>query len=291
MDNCRKAPPALPKDDRIRERRIFPQIGLEKVLDMIEKKCGNIDHEEYGDVKSENDHDVVIFLPMATREFKNMVYWGEVHPINRCEQLYQGMGHIVFDGTRRIIIISHFLYLYAAERTPVSAALNNGKADLFLERVELEREIYRKYEKKCNKRKDGFEYDPIVEVTGPSVAVLYGHTHPGIGTFFSPPDKVSGFATPNLPAVTFVADPIRREMKAGVGIELRDARIIVYSYKDCENKPTRDRSKDECKDMFSEAVKVCSGLIDPEAGINGRVKAYTTLTGAQKFKAEITMKS
>ena len=291
-DNKRLPPPELPKDTRVRERRMYAEIPLKKVLKLITDKCGNIDLKKYGSVRSGEESDVLIFLPMATREFYNMVYWGEVHPVNRYEQIYQGIGHIVTDGSRRIIIVSHFLYLYAAERTTVSACITKGKADSFLERIELERDVYHENERRCNKKSDGSVYDPFVDLTGLSEPVLYGHTHPNLGTFFSPPDRVSGFATPDLPAVTFVADPVKKQMKAGVGTELRDAHILVFSYREDAGDRIVNNTGNKAvgRNVLSEALCLCSELLNSDHNAKGRVSSYTTITGAQKFKADITIK-
>ena len=228
----KRTPPDLPKNSYVELKRAFPQMKLSKVIDLINEKCGNLSMEKYGVKTTTDNTDVLIFLPMAYREFKTMIYWGENHPVNRYEQLYQGIGHIIQDGNRRIIIISHFMYIYAANRSPVSACIFEDKYDSILERLELEREIYVKNEKICNRKADGTIFDPFIEIAGPSEPVLYGHTHPNLGCFFSGPDRVSGFASTSLPAVTFVADPIRKDMKAGVGRELSDAAINCFSYMD-----------------------------------------------------------
>lgn len=231
-DKMKKTPPPLPVDNRTKEKRKYPDISLDKVVEMVMEKCGNVSVERFGTKLKDKETDVLIILPMADKELKTMIHWGECHPINKYEQIYQGIGHYIMDGTRRIVIVSHFLYIYAAERSPVSAAIINEKYDSIMARIEYERDIYRKNERSSNNCANGKEYDPFVDPVGLSEPVLYGHTHPGLGCFFSPPDKTSGFATPDIPAVTFVADPIRREMKAGVGIDLKDAHILVFSYSD-----------------------------------------------------------
>lgn len=311
----RVSPPELPKNPVIRQKRKFPEVKLQKVLDLIKHYCGPVDVEYFGSAKDEKDADILIFLPTATREFKNMVYWGEVHPINKDEQIYQGMGHILMDGNKRIIVVSHFLYIYAARRTSVEAGILGDKADSMMTRIEYERELYVKYEMSCNRKKDGTFYDPIVEIAGPSEAVIYGHTHPNLGCFFSPPDRRSGFATPDLPAVTFVADPIRKEMKAGVGMELKDAEIMVFSYESDlksvrtdqrgyvtkktfgadtrEISEVRDVSSTQpvkADELISEISRDCSKLMSPTYGSKGKFTSRTTVTGTQKIKMEMTLK-
>lgn len=311
----RVSPPELPKNPVIRQKRKFPEVKLQKVLDLIKHYCGSVDVEYFGSAKNDKDADVLIFLPTATREFKNMVYWGEVHPINKDEQIYQGMGHILMDGNKRIIVVSHFLYIYAARRSSVEAGILGDNADSIMTRIEYERNLYVKNEMSCNRKKDGTFYDPIVEIAGPSEAVIYGHTHPNLGCFFSPPDRRSGFATPDLPAVTFVADPIRKEMKAGVGMELKDAQIMVFSYesepksvktdfKTYEAKRTvgvevseagteravRNPQSIKADELISQISRDCSELMNPMYGAKGKFTSRTTVTGAQKIKMEITWK-
>lgn len=192
---------------------------------MIKDKCAPVNFDKYG-----KGTDKVIFLPKAARRLMTMVDWGMRSPVNRCEQIYQGMGHIFVNDDHRVIVISHVLYIYAAERTPVSACIFKGTYDPILERIEYERNLYIQDESRFNKDIDGRLFDPFVNY-GPSEVVLYGHTHPGLGCFFSEPDRRSGFACENLPAVTFVLDPHNKDMKAMTGIEERDAEVIVCTYK------------------------------------------------------------
>lgn len=306
----RKERPKLPEDKRARMKKEviqYKQIKLSDITENISQKCGNTKFAKYG--TQSNNGDVVIFLPMATKEFETMVYWGEYHPVNRDEQIYEGIGHIFMDGNRRIVVVSHFLYIYAAERTPTSACIMNGTFNSVMTRIEYEVDIYNKNEVKYNVRKDGTLLNPVVGIAGPSRPVLYGHTHPNLGCFFSPPDRVSGFATPDFPAVTFVADPIRKEMKAGVGVELSDAEILVYSYesdskvakdeirtfstkKTTDAEPLRIRSAKPVKtdELIAEVSRDCSELLNPLHGAKGKFTSRTTITGAQKIKMEMTWK-
>lgn len=304
----RKEPPKPPKQNHKSAKKTYPVMSLAEVMETINQKCGPVVVDKYGLKRVYDDTDIVVFLPQATKEFKNMVYWGETHPINRYEQIYEGIGHVVYDGNRRIIIVSHFLYIYAAERSPVSACIMNGTYNPIMSRIAYEIEVYTENEERCNRKRDGYVFDPFIAVAGNSIPVLYGHTHPNLGCFFSPPDRTSGFANPNLPAVTFVADPIRMDMKAAVGVELSDAQVIAYSYKETE--------RDECakeasvaedvdvshedgaeslnvtvpEDLISEIGRSCNKLLSPLYGAKGKFISRTTFTGAQKLKMEMTLK-
>lgn len=221
-------PPPLPVDKRKREKRKFPSLSKDDAMKLIHDRCPAINIERYGD-----GTDKVIFLPNATKKLLSIVDWGMKTPNNRYEQIYQGMGHIFVNDDHRVMIISHVLYIYAAERSPVSARIFNGTFDSIMERIEYDRYIYNQNEKSCNNAGKGKVYDPFIEY-GSSEVVMYGHTHPGLGCFFSGPDRRSGFACEDLPAVTFVLDPIGKDMKAMTGVEERDAEIIVCSYKGSE---------------------------------------------------------
>ncbi len=291
-----KRPPQLPKSRHIKEARIIPKKSLDSIIKDIETRCGQTYVERYGPIKVSADTDVLIILPQATKELKTMIYWGERHPVNVDEQLYQGMGHAFMDGSRRIIVISHFLYIYAAERTRTSACIQNGTYNPIMSCIEYERSIYNRNEVDFNRTKDGFEYNPFVEEYGVSEPILYGHTHPDLGCFFSGPDRRSGFATSDFPAVTFVADPIQKDMKAGVGIELRDAQILVYSYED-----KKQDAGDKTENVFSKGQKTASDCIDDIGSaynklmnlgsrITGEYKSHTTRSGTQKINMKVCIK-
>ncbi len=296
MNNRNNKPPELPRAPHIKERRVIPLKTVGSVIEDIEKKCGHVCVERFGPINGSADTDVLIILPQATKELKTMIYWGEKHPINVDEQIYQGMGHIFVDGVKRIIVISHFLYIYAAERTRTSACILNGMYDSMMHRIEYERSIYNKNEVNYNHTKDGFEFDPFVERYGISEAILYGHTHPNLGCFFSGPDRKSGFATEDLPAVTFVADPIRKDMKAGVGRELRDAQILAYSYEDkrldagdkTEKKSSQGQKK--ASDYVNDIGSAYNRLMNSRDGIHGDYRSYTTRSGRQKINMKVSIK-
>lgn len=225
MNRNKTLPPPLPTSSSKPVAREFPELGYEKVLSEIKDKCAPISITLYGKGKHK-----VVFLPEAWQELKQMIYFGRKHPVNTYEQQYQGMGHVFIDELQNItIVVSHFLYIYSATRNKTFATVSNGNNDSMLERLEKERDIYNQFEITCNQSEDGYVYDPFVKFS-PSEVVLFGHTHPNLGAFFSPPDRASGYATKTLPAVTFVCDPIRKEMKAMVGLKEEDAQVCVCEY-------------------------------------------------------------
>lgn len=282
MINNRKnnMPPPLPKQDEkaIDEELSFSHISYEMVMDMIKNKCGNVVFKIYkpNTNKNRSGNDLVIFLPVASRELYNIIYWGERTPINNYEQLYMGMGHVFVDESgRRIIVISHVMYVYAAERNQVSAQKKTPERVGIMEYIDLERDIYRKNSKLCNMTSDGFMFDPFVDEV--SYTILLGHTHPGLHVFFSEPDRKSSMACSRLPAVTFVADPINKELLAMVGIEESYADIIMWEYDSerhveetkLESDPVIENTHDKAVADVEEGIRILMS----ERGTKGKISS------------------
>lgn len=220
-------PPPLPNDPREKvkkEEKRMTVLSIKEVFNKIEEKCETTKVRKFGS----GNHYVVI-LPEAWEELKSMIGWGKRTPTNVYEQLYQGMGHYFRneDGNY-ILIVSHFLYIYAAHRSSTSACISNGEYDSMMRRIEYERKIFCANEVSYNRTSTGKIYNPWANWG--SEVNIYGHTHPDIGVFFSYDDKGSGYATPAKPAAIFVADPIRKLLKAGVGVKQEDAQIVVFEY-------------------------------------------------------------
>jgi len=294
-------PPELPQDNRVRTKKTYPVLSMKEVVRKIQEDCAPSEYFRQGVGK----HYVVI-LPEAWEELKMMIGWGKRTPSNVYEQIYEGMGYCFDNGEGKwILVITHFLYIYAANRSPVSACISNGVHDSILARLEYEREIYCKNEAKYNKSPEGYKYNAFVGEQGPSYVNLYGHTHPDIGVFFSHDDRTSGFATPDFPAATFVADPIRKQVKAMVGIGQEDAQVVVFEYKktatekkavkECidipvikEKKLNNDRRK-TAEELVIELGRTCNELLNPIYGSTGNYVAKTTFTGKEHIKVDIKL--
>ena len=212
----------LPERKFTELKRSYPVMSLEDILGKIRKECSDFTHDTYG----AGDH-TLVFLPGATAELEQLVYWGGRYPVNIFEQQFQGVGHIYDSNGSYTIIVSHFLYIYSASRGATHARIFEDANDTMLSRLERERGIYNAHEVKYNKDRFGRPNDPFAAENNLSEVVLMGHTHPDLGCFFSPTDRGSNCATPTIPVATFVCDPIRRDMKAMVGIKESSARIIV----------------------------------------------------------------
>lgn len=285
MESVRR-PPELPVSDRKVKEKVYPRLSLKEILTIIGGQCAPVGIETYG----KGLHKVVI-LPEAWEELRHMIYYGKRHPVNIYEQQYQGMGHIFIDDNGVItVVISHFLYIYSACRGSTVAYVAKDKYDSMMERLEQEREIYKEFEVKYNQTVDGYKYDPFVEF-GPSEVVFYGHTHPGIGVFFSPDDRKSGYATKTLPAVTYVCDPIKKDMKAVVGLAQEDAQILVchYSRKNMANKTRKvdcireDKKRQDEKNVSIEKLVSSLGVQCNEVlakdGAKGKYESYYSRNG------------
>lgn len=243
-------PPPLPDDHREKvekKEKKIPVFSIKEVFNLIKEKCDDTKARKYG----AGNHFVVI-LPEAWEELKCMIGWGKRTPANVYEQIYQGMGHYFrnVDGNY-ILVVSHFLYIYAAQRSPTSACISNGEYDSMMRRIEYEREIFCGNEVRYNRTLTGKVFNPWAEL-GSEVDV-YGHTHPDIGVFFSSDDKGSGYATPTKPAAIFVADPIRKQLKARVGVEQEEAQIVVFEYS--TKVPTVNYLRNSNRDIDIERMK------------------------------------
>lgn len=298
--NTESLPPALPLDNRRKTVKMYPVLSLREVLKRIGDKCGKTDIKKYG-----HGLNYVVILPKAWEELKAIIDWGKRTPANVYEQLYQGMGYY-FNNTdgKRILVVTHFLYIYAANRSPVSACIFEGTYDSIMQRVEYERNIYSRNEARYNVSPEGYVYNPFVNEYGSSEVILYGHTHPNLGVFFSSDDRTSGFATPDMPAAIFVADPIRLQLKAAVGVEQGDAQVIVCSYcsglngkAEKEEQPretgpeklgsSEARSEDE---LIAQLCQICTNLLDSQQNcVKGYYSINTTMTGKEHIKVDILL--
>ena len=308
MNNClnksvKEAPPALPYDPRKKEIKKLAEFSLFEIKRLAETRCEPFEYQFYGE---KNGEDVVFILPEAWEKLTHIIDWGKRTPTNTFEQIYQGMGYCFTDGKRRILVITYFLYIYAANRSPTSACINDGEQDSIMRRIEIERGIIQTNEAKCNITPDGkYVYNPYITRYGCSKVNAYCHTHPGIGTFFSYDDKTSGYATPDNPSAIMVADPIKKEIKARVGIEQRDAQVIVCekitNNKSLCSKSTINSRSDGTNDANISGIKSkemvikelgssCNELLNPIYGSRGNYSVRTSFTGKEHIKVNISIK-
>lgn len=225
-------PPPLPNRTKITPRE-FAVLSLNDISRIVEERCGNVFVlERHGEGSNH-----VIILPEAFQEFKSIVSYHRVSPMNRCEQKYIGLGHFFADKEGNIsVVVSHFIQFHTMNRTTISASSlgPNGERNPGVDFLEYYRNEYIQSENVYNTDAFGFSVDPFVDKYGHSEFVLDGHTHPNLGTFFSNTDIQSGTAhAGQLPVCIFVCDPIRGEMLGRIGKDFSDAQVIVYDRELC----------------------------------------------------------
>lgn len=280
--------PPLPADTCPAPAVQYPRLTPEQIRNEIRSRCGAGRMSCY----SRGKHHLFI-LPEAWEELRSMIYFGKRTPVNVYEQQFQGMGRIFVAADGRIsIVVSHFLYIYSASRGPTHSQIRGDVQDRTLDRLQAEREIYLKLEKQYNTLPNGRVRDPFIRY-GKCAVVLGGHTHPDLGCFFSPPDHASSFATPHFPAVTFVCDPIRKDMKAMVGVDEEEAVVCVMDYGQEEHETAPEPGHGEpvstpelrqnSVSMIQELSRVCSGVLQT-LGVSGSFRSRRGMDGKMHIK-------
>ena len=280
----RKAPPLPDNGDAVQEKLAIPTVSLKKLIAVIEGKCAPSKPVRFGKGKH-----TLIILPEAWEELKQMICFGKRRAVNRYEQHYEGLGHYLRDENGfTIIVVTHFMYIYSGNRGPSHATIISGSDASMLDLLEQELAIYNELEPKFNKDEAGFYLDPLLEVCGPSRVVVFGHTHPGIGVFFSQTDHGSHYATDKAPFASVVCDPIQKQMKCMMGVDHADAQIIAYEAfsaqqidkeddgidAECEQ-PVRPMSKQE----LAQEIARYANLLLARNGVKGSFDSYRSWRG------------
>lgn len=244
----KKTVPPLPKQPkREKKEKVYPIISMEEVCQAIEEKCGALIAERHGEGRPNK----VVILPEAWEEMKIMLSYGRESPMNQLEQQFTGYGK--FFRTKEgntIIVVSHFIQVHTMNRSPISASYLSvdGTSNPGLDFLEYYRDEYLNSEAKYNRDAKGYLINPFLEEFGNSEYVLEGHTHPGVGVFFSATDKETGRAhAGNTLLCTFVCDPIRRQMLGAIGGNFEPADVIVYGRSQSSQKKTT-------KEVFDDEV-------------------------------------
>ena len=255
IDEKKKVPPPpLPKQpERKKEEKVYPVLALNQVCEIIEAKCGNVFVAERHGTNGGRSHNHVIILPEAWEELKVMISYRRASPMNESEQQYSGYGHTFLTEEGYVTtVVSHFIQVHTMNRTPVSSSYlsKDGSMNPGLDYLAYYRDEYVKNEAKYNRDEENYLVDPFLKY-GHSEYVLEGHTHPGLGVFFSATDRATGAAhAKDTPLCTFVCDPIRKEMLAAIGRDFVPAEVIVYeknrtNYSDIQKKTTTDKQTTE----------------------------------------------
>lgn len=203
---------------------VFPDLSPSDIDRIIRTACGARCEEVFG--KGESN---VFFLPEAWLELQNYVRYGKTRPVNIYEQEYDCEGRLFLtkDGILSAVV-SHIIPILSAQRSRMASVLVQTEQDNNIyDRVRAERDVLRENEKKANRYEDGSSIDPFISY-GRLEAIMLGHTHPNLGVFFSTTDYGSSYATPSFPAGIIVCDPIRKDLKAALGVGFQEATIKVY---------------------------------------------------------------
>lgn len=253
----------------------YPRLPLNEIKKAIESKCGNVCiAERHGNGKCK-----VFILPEAKQELDVMISYGRRSPMNIKEQKYAGYGHFLIDeDDNPIVIVKHFIEIQTMNRNAVGASNlgPNGEYNHGLDFLEYHREEFLKNEARFNTDSFGCQIDPFMKICGPSEFVLEGHTHPDLGVFYSPTDKVSGAArAASAPVCIFVCDPIRRKMLGSIGRDFREAEVIVYSRKSICSESMTAAQNDISADDFIAIAGQCLRLYR----YTGYIKYRTRIDG------------
>lgn len=201
------------------------KMSANEIRAKIQEQCGETHASEYGE-----DPCNLFILPEAAEELKSIVYYGKRRAVNCYEQQFQGMGYFFYDSDIINVVVNHFLYIYPAKRTEISSAIVVGDENISMyDCLERERDIYEKLAAKFNVQDDGSLLDPFIS-QGKMQAVVFGHTHPNLGCFFSTVDLANTGASAEFPSCSLVVDPIQEDMKAIVGVDNISAKVTVYEY-------------------------------------------------------------
>ena len=267
-------PPDLPTSGKKQHRKplALTEVPAGMVPSAIQANCAPFDIDTYGE-----GHHVLYIVPEAYREFSEYVKYGKKRPCNVYEQQYIGLGHNFIDTNRRIqSVVTKIIPIYSASRGPCHANAISENNDAMLDILDNERKIQNQLEAELNIDEDGYTIDPFLEY-GPSKVILFGHTHPELSCFFSSVDHRSNYSTPTFPIVTFVCDPIQKDMKAMVGINCESMKIIVCRPK-TELYPSTQQhapaSREFTLDELWQRASAAANLLLQQVGVNGSFDCY-----------------
>lgn len=284
----RQQPPALPTSGKMLppKKLSVPEIPPKMVFTTIKSSCAPFEVETYG----KGDH-ALYFLPEANSELAHIVQFGKRRASNAYEQQFIGLGHAFVDTDGILqIVVTRIIPIVSASRGPTHAKVASEGNDSMLEVLENERKIQNDLEGKFNSDDNGYTIDPFLDF-GPSTVVLFGHTHPDLGCFFSAVDHRSNYSTPTVPIVTFVCDPIRKEMQAMVGSDCQAMTIVVCRPRDplSGGAPRRAGSvRDGSVDELWQRVSATANMLLLHAGVNGSFDCHHDWRGRAHMKFKIT---
>lgn len=282
------SPPALPISGKTlpKKKTSLIEVPTKMVPSAIQTNCAPFEVETYGD----GSH-VLYILPEPYNELSYFVQYGKKRAANAHEQQFIGLGHDFVDTNRRIqTVVTRIIPIFSASRGPTHAKVVSEENDAMLDVLENERRIQNQLESEYNTDEHGHTIDPFLEY-GPSKVVLFGHTHPDLGCFFSSVDHRSNYSTPSTPIVTFVCDPIRKDMKAMVGVNCESMKIIVCRPKTNTSATVSNRApapREFTVDELWQRVSSVANLLLQQAGVNGNFDCHHDWRGRTHMQFKVT---
>lgn len=251
----------------------LPRIRRGELETAIQGSCAPHEETIYG----YGDHTLYL-LPEPMTELENWVRFGCKRTGNAYEQQFVGMGHTFLDEHDKIItVVSRIVPLMSVNRGPAYARMVGDGNDTMLEILANERRIQNTLEQVYNTDENGYDITPFLDY-GPSTLVMMGHTHPDIGCSFSRTDHRSNYSTPKFPMVSFVCDPIRKDMRAMAGIACEPMKVVC-----CQPKPEKDTAEILCQQLSGLA-----GLLMQQPGVSGKLECFCDPRGRTHMRMFLT---
>lgn len=280
-------PPDLPFCDKklFKKPISLAEVPAKMVSSAIWANCAPFEVDIYGEGKHE-----LHIIPEAYPEFSEYVKYGKKRACNAHEQQYIGLGHDFIDTNGSIqSVVTRIIPIHSASRGPTHAKVISEGNDAILDVLENERNIQNQLETKFNIDENGYTIDPFLNY-GPSKVLLFGHTHPGLGCFFSSVDHRSNYSTPSSPIVTFVCDPIRKEMKAMVGVGCEPMKIFAYRPKAAGSDPSSRRASASQEYSLAglwQRVSTIANLLLQHTGVTGNFDCHHDRRGRTHMQFHI----
>ena len=144
----------LPMQNK-KEKRTYEKLSSREVMNIIDAECMPTDKKEF--INGRGTHTVVI-LPEAKNYLEAVIGYGKSKPraYNYDEQMYHGIGHIFGDEKGYTIVISHFIYINALNRSDVGAQIIDGDDDGIFNRLEYERNVIKRNESRFHQDENGY---------------------------------------------------------------------------------------------------------------------------------------
>lgn len=287
------SPPDLPAAGRQlaqQQQLSLRQVPARMVPNTIQRGCAPFECDCYG-----SGYHVLYILPEPAMELDQLVRFGKKRASNVYEQLFIGMGHRFVDENKKLLtVVTRILPICSPSRGPTHARAITQDNDTSLECLRQEQKIQNQLEGQYNRDEEGHLLDPFLDEYGPSEVVLYGHTHPNLGCFFSATDHRSNYSTPALPMVCFVCDPIRKDMKAMVGVDGEDMKVIVCRPKAASAPAPRQSTPAAPREYSVEdlwhRMSMISGLLLQKEGISGKLDCHQDRRGTVHMKLNLSFR-